>query len=131
MENNYEKRIGFGTRFGCKLVDIVIIMILSLILGPILGTIIGADLASEAASSVSQSQGNEIEELENAGKVVGSGIAGFLAGMLLAIPITAILYGLIEAFTGASPAKMMFGIKVGNENGTKANVSTYMKRWAI
>ena len=58
-------------------------------------------------------------------------MGGFLAGMVLAGPITGLLYTLIEGFTGASPAKMMFGLKVGNENGTQSNVNTYMKRWAI
>ena len=58
-------------------------------------------------------------------------IFGFLAGMVLSLPITAFLYTLIEGLTGASPAKMMFGIKIANEDGTKANRNTLIKRWAF
>ena len=114
METNYEKRIGFGPRLGAKLVDLVVIVILgSFIIGPIVGAIVGAGFS------------------EAAGGDAAAGVGGFLAGWILSIPITSVLYSLIEGFTGASPAKMMFGIKVGNENGTEANVKTYMTRWAF
>jgi uncharacterized RDD family membrane protein YckC len=132
MENNYEKRIGFGTRVGAKLVDSVILIILALfIVGPILGSIIGASEAADASEALMKAQGNDMAEFEAAMEGTGKVVGGFFAGLLLALPITGLFYGLIEGFTGASPAKMMFGIKVGNEDGTTANVSTYMKRWAI
>ena len=72
-----------------------------------------------------------VRAFEAAGGDAAAGVGGFLAGWILSIPITSVLYSFIEGFTGASPAKMMFGIKVGNEDGTEANVKTYMTRWAF
>jgi len=125
METNYEKRIGFGPRLGAKLVDIVVIMVIALIIvGPIVGGIVGSEAAEAAREATSDTGDKDVAE------GVG-GFFGFLAGMVLSIPITTVLYSLIEGFKGASPAKMMFGIKVGNENGTEADVKTYMMRWAF
>ena len=85
----------------------------SFIIGPIVGAIVGAGIS------------------EAAGGDAAAGVGGFLGGWILSFPITSVLYSLIEGLTGASPAKMMFGIKVGNEDGTEANVKTYMTRWAF
>jgi len=125
MKENYEKRIGFGTRFGAKIVDTVVIMVLALIIvGPIIGVIMGSEVAEASRDATSDLGDKDIAE------GVG-GFFGFLAGMVLSIPITWILYSLIEGLTGASPAKMMFGIKVANENGTEGDIKTYMMRWAF
>ena len=117
MENSYEKRVGFGPRFGAKLIDMVFIWILALfIVGPIVATMVGA-----GASTLGT----------NESEAAAAAIVGGLAGYLLSIPITAMLYTLIEAFTGASPAKMILGLKVGKENGTHGETGDYVKRWAI
>jgi len=117
MENNYEKRVGFGPRFGAKLVDMIFIWILAMfVIGPVIGTIVGA-----GASTLGT------DEYEAAGAAIG----GFLVGFALSFPVTSMLYTLIEAFTGASPAKMMFGLKVGKEDGTAGEIGDYVKRWAI
>ena len=117
MENNNEKRVGFGPRFGAKLIDMVFIWILAIfVVGPVVATIAGA-----GASTLGT------DEYEAAGAAIG----GFLVGYILSIPITMMLYTLIEAFTGASPAKMVLGLKVGKEDGSSADIGDYMKRWAI
>ena len=117
MENNYEKRVGFGPRFGAKLIDTVFIWILAMfVVGPVVATIAGA-----GASTLGS------DEYEQAGAAIG----GFLAGYILSFPITVMLYTLIEAFTGASPAKMVLGLKVGKEDGSSGETSDYLKRWAI
>ena len=129
MENNYENRIGFSPRLGALLVDVVVIIVVALVIvGPILGVFMGAEAAEAAKETATASGGDQMDkDLAEA----GGGIGGFFAGMVLSLPITGFLYTLIEGLTGASPAKMMFGIKIANEDGTKANRNTLIKRWAF
>jgi uncharacterized RDD family membrane protein YckC len=42
-----------------------------------------------------------------------------------------LLYMFIEAFTGASPGKMVLSLKVGTENGEKGDTWLYFTRFAI
>ena len=88
----------------------------------------GAEAAEAANETATASGGDQMDkDLAEA----GGGIGGFFAGMVLSLPITGFLYTLIEGLTGASPAKMMFGIKIANEDGTKANRNTLINRWAF
>ena len=52
-------------------------------------------------------------------------------GMIGGVVIGYFIYTIIEAFTGASPAKMILGYKVANSDGTGGDISLYLKRWAI
>jgi uncharacterized RDD family membrane protein YckC len=52
-------------------------------------------------------------------------------GVMAALGGVVFLYGLIEAFTGASPGKMVLKLKVGHADGRRASVSTYAARWAV
>jgi uncharacterized RDD family membrane protein YckC len=60
---------------------------------------------------------------------------GEMGGLYVAITgaagICAVLYGLIEGFTGASPGKMILAIKIGTENSMSANTNTLLTRYAI
>ena len=67
----------------------------------------------------------EIESaLEAAG--LGAGI-GAIVGLISGYVIGYFLYSLIEAFTGASPGKMVLGYKVGNEDVSAGDLSLYLK----
>ncbi|MEE8434950.1 MAG: RDD family protein, partial [bacterium] len=45
--------------------------------------------------------------------------------------ILMLLYFLIEGIVGASPGKMILGIKVGTADGKQGNIALYLKRWGI
>jgi len=42
-----------------------------------------------------------------------------------------LLYSLIEGLTGASPGKMILGLKIGNENGSRADSRQLLSRWFV
>ena len=46
-------------------------------------------------------------------------------------PLLGFLYNLIEGFAGASPGKMILGLKIANQDGSEADIKTYMIRWAL
>ena len=67
---------------------------------------------------------------EAAAGMISGIIATFLA-MAAVGAILMLLYFLIEGIVGASPGKMILGIKVGTADGKEGSISLYLKRWAI
>lgn len=118
------ERIGFGPRLGAYVLDIVFSIVIGLILAP-LGALIGGGVGSSAGGTIG---GTEDEVL--IGQAAG-GFIGMLVGALAMILLASVLYGLVEAFTGASPGKMILGLKIGNQDGTAGNLNTYLIRWAV
>jgi len=126
MELQSNPRIGFGPRLGAYILDVIFgglfasgfgffLAFLGLGVGGVLGLAI--DEQAELESS-----------LEAMG--VGAGI-GALMGMFGGVLIGYFIYSIIEAFTGASPGKMMLGYKVANADGRSGDTTLYLKRWAI
>ena len=106
MEFNYENRVGVWKRLVAKVVDAIFIWIMAYFLI--------ADLLL--------------------GLFKSPGIAGALEetiGFVIAFNVSMLLYNLIEGLTGASPGKMFKKIKVAREDGSKAGISDFMKRWVI
>jgi len=71
------------------------------------------------------------------GVTIGGGFIEMLTGMMslmttgsLLLPVIGILYNFIEGFTGASPGKMLLGIKIGNADGSQGNQALFLKRTA-
>lgn len=121
IENNYNLRCDFGIRLAASLMDGFIICVLSFIL-------IMFGLASLFTGLAISSQ------YSTNGFASGAFIGGGIGTMIAMIGITylvILLYGLIEAFTGASPGKRMLGVQIAYENGTQGNVNLYFKRWVI
>ena len=120
------KRIGFGPRLGAAILDRIIggifasgIGIVMAILGLGAGSALGVAIDYQA-------------ELESSLEAIGLGAGlGALIGMLGGLIIGYFLYSLIEAFTGASLAKMILGYKAANEDGTSGDTTLYLKRWVI
>lgn len=112
-----EKRIGFLTRFGAAIIDYVLVSILSVVLGATIGGLlgVGAGATSEAGAM---------------GGMAG-GVMGMMAGILIGAPVIATIYFLIEGVLGASPGKMMLGIKIGNADGSRASIGSYLIRWGV
>lgn len=118
------ERVGFGPRFGAFVLDIVLSIVLGLILAPV-GALLGVGAGGAAGGAIGGT------EEERAAAAALGGIFGMLLGAMVMIYVAVVLYGLIEAFTGASPGKMILGLKIGNQDGSAANINTYVLRWAV
>lgn len=119
-----KERVGFGPRLGAAILDAVFSIIIGFILAPI-GAAIGGGVGQAAGGTLGET-GEEVLIGQAAG-----GILGIILGAMAMILLATVLYGLIEAFTGASPGKMILGMKIGNQDGTSAEMSTYLIRWAV
>ena len=120
-----DKRVGFGPRLGAALVDVVLISIVSLLFGGTLGALLG--LGAGAIAGAGSTEGGEAA----AGAAAAGAAIGALGGMAIGIYVFGFLYSLIEAFTGASPGKMVLKLKIGLEDGRNAPLATYVARWAV
>lgn len=118
--NNYNDRIGFGTRLGSLIIDVIVISIIAFILG-MMGLAGGGILGAATGAAIGDSADGAL-----GGGIVGA-ILGFIAGALMA----SFIYSLLEAFTGLTVGKLLLGIRIKNEDGTEGNTSLYLKRWAI
>jgi uncharacterized RDD family membrane protein YckC len=118
------ERIGFGPRLGAAIIDIILIIIGGLIIGTLLGGILGGIFGS-TLGPIQTEEGAEIS-----GAQFGGGL-GMLLGAAIFIPVFATLYALLEGFVGATIGKMILGLKIGNDDGTKAGVGKLLLRYAI
>lgn len=116
-----ENRIGFGARFGAVVIDVVIIGVLNFVIGGTITTMLGIGMMSAAGA-----QGSP----EAAAGMISGLIATVLA-MAAVMAILTLLYFLIEGVVGASPGKMILGIKVGTADGKQGNIALYLKRWGV
>lgn len=122
-------RVGFGSRFGASIIDVVLITVLAFILGPTIGAMIGA---GAVGSEVGMPTGSSSDEEMAKGLAVGIGAAGgAIAGLILAVPILGSLYFLMEAITGFTLGKLMLGIQIAREDGSKAEIKDLMIRFGI
>jgi len=120
------KRIGFFPRLGAVVIDWIFGGVFAGGLATILG-VLGLGAGGAIGLAV-----DEQAELEIALEAVGIGAGiGAIVGLLSGFLIGYFLYSIIEAFTGASPGKMVLGFKVGNEDGSAGDLSLYLKRWVI
>ncbi len=75
----------------------------------------------EALTALSQGQDAAIQ----------SGALDSLLRVTSFITSWSLLYMLIEGFTGASPGKMLLGLKIGTEDGQIADSKTYFQRYLM
>ena len=116
-----EHRIGFGPRLGAYLIDFIFVLGIAFILSSVVSDFL---MNFVDTSAISDQQWDQMQKLYG-------GFAGVILTLSVSAPLAAFLYGLIEGFTGASPGKMMVGIKIGNQDGTPAEVGKLMIRFAI
>ena len=105
------ERIGFGKRLGAYLLDGIF-------------TVIAAGVVGYALKDLFVGLVPPDPELSGDIGEWASAITG-------AAGLCAVLYGLIEGFTGASPGKMILAIKIGTDHSTTAETNTLLKRYAI
>ena len=130
LESILARRMSFGTRFGAWIVDAILIIVLSVALGSTIGAMFGLTLGNEATKGMTKENAElAITAVSGLGLIMGA-MAGFM-GMTLAIPLFSTLFSLLEAFTGRTPAKLLFGLVVANQDGTKGDISMLGLRAAI
>ena len=117
MEENLQKRVGFGPRLGAYLIDGIFITIIVFVMSLIFGAA-GAGVGAGAGAGA----------YGDPDAAAAAGMLGALAGMLIGIVIGTFGYVLIEAITGASLGKMILGLKAGTLDGKNGSVGLYMKR---
>jgi uncharacterized RDD family membrane protein YckC len=121
MEVGMEKRVGFGQRAAAALIDLAVVAIVGFVAGAAIGGMLGGWIGGALG--------------ESAGAGASSGALGAAIGAVLGAVAAfggfVFLYSLIEAFTGASPGKMVLGLKVGTADGRPGSAGLYAKRWAI
>lgn len=126
MGARIESRVGFGLRLAASLIDLVMITVGGLIIGTLSGGLLGSIFGSVLGTI------EGIEGIE--GTVEGAelgGIIGIILGAAIGIFVFGALYNLLEGFVGATVGKMLIGIKIGNDDGTKAGVGKLMFRYII
>lgn len=104
------ERIGFGKRLGALILDGIFTAIAAGVIGYALQDLFAG--------------------LTPADPTLGE-MGDLFAAITSAGGICAVLYGLIEGFTGASPGKMILAIKIGTENSMSAETNTLLIRYAI
>jgi uncharacterized RDD family membrane protein YckC len=116
-----EQRVGFGPRFLAALIDAAFLAVVGFVAGAAIGGMLGGWIGGALGGweGVGPSSG-----------AVGAAV-GAVLGAVAAFGGFVFLYSLIEAFTGASPGKMMLGLKVGTDDGRRGSPALYVKRWAI
>ena len=126
MEIQNHSRVGFAPRLGAYILDGILCGVFASGFGGFLA-FLGLGAGGVLGMSIDQQA-----ELENTLGAVGIGAGiGAVMGMLGGFIIGSFVYSLIEAFTGASPAKMILGYQVANEDGKAGDITLYMIRWAI
>jgi len=105
------ERIGFGKRLGAYFLDGIFTLIAACVVGYALEDLLSGFVPIDPN--------------------IPSEMGDLFAAITAAGGICAVLYGLIEGFTGASPGKMILAIKIGRDNNTIAETSTLLTRYAI
>jgi uncharacterized RDD family membrane protein YckC len=121
MEVGMEKRVGFGPRLAAAAIDLLIVGIVGFVAGAAIGGMLGGWI------------GGALGESGGAGASSGAlgAAVGAVLGAVAAFGGFVFLYSLIEAFTGASPGKMILGLTAGTDDGRRGSPALYVKRWAI
>jgi len=117
-----EKRVGFGPRAAAVLIDMAVVAIVGFAAGAAIGGVLGSGIGALLGGP----EGGDAA----AGAALGATV-GAVLGAVAAFGAFVFLYSLIEALTGASPGKLILGLKVGTADGRRGSASLYVKRWAI
>lgn len=124
MDLKSKQRIGFGPRLGAFIIDSFIITILASILMALFmeatfSAFINGQLTEAIMNSSGSSQFTPQEAYDEMMRVS------------LFIAHFSTLYMIIEAFLGATPGKMLLGIKIGTQDGKAGDIWLYFPRFAI
>lgn len=115
-------RVGFGKRFGAYLIDKILLGIIS--------TIVMMNNSSFMAF-VEENQGAIDYTNESLMEALGNRFGGILEELSPIFLFIAFIYFATEIFFAQSIGKMIVGIKIGNANRTKADLSQLLIRFFV
>src|SRR5258708_19919616 len=110
------QREGFGMRFAAALVDGVILVVFMFIVTLIFG---GSILALFGTSA---QRGNQ---------TAATAAAGVSIVALILLALIPLAYSLMEVFAAATVGKMVLGLTIANEDGSRASMNTLLTRWGV
>lgn len=115
----YEKRIGFAPRLGASLIDGIITTTLIVVVFFVVLNLSGFfdEVRAMGASGGPPDSNKSFESF------FGKILTAIQVGLLVSVG-----YDMIELFTGASPGKHLLGMKVGNKDGSPADLPKYAFR---
>jgi len=116
-----ETRIVFGSRLGACVIDFVLVCIIAFVAGGPIGAMLGAGVGA----SMSHGDADATK-----GMAMG-GFIGLLLGIVVAAAVVGTIYFLIEGFTGWTFGKLILGIQVGSQDGTRASTGQLLGRYAL
>jgi len=126
VEKKGKERIGFGPRLGASILDLIINLGAVIVLSSILLSY-GFDFLLQKGLDALRSDEENLEMMQ---KAMGDNFDFLL--IVIAISATfSIIYSLIEGFFGASPGKMILGMKVAHADASRGDINLYMKRWIV
>ncbi len=111
------KRVGFGTRLGAYILDIII----GGALGGLIGMFTGLEFAKALLGEAS------VEESMNMLSDY-SGMLAMVFGAIAGMTLMFLFFILMESLLGQSPGKIILGIKIGNQDGTHASTGSLFAR---
>ena len=111
------KRVGFGTRLGAYILDIII----GGALGGLIGMFTGLEFAKALLGEAS------VEESMNMLSDY-SGMLAMVFGAIAGMTLMFLFFILMESLLGQSPGKIILGIRIGNQYGTHASTGSLFAR---
>src|SRR5262245_60197005 len=104
-------------RLGAWLIDCVIVAVLAFLGGSTIGGMLGAGAGAAMGAGDADATKN----------MAMGGMIGAVIGIVVAAALIGVVYNLIEGFTGWTLGKLLLGIQVGNQDGTKANTGQLLE----
>lgn len=123
-----EQRIGFGKRLGAFLLDCVLCGVIAGVGGSAIGGWLGATTGAATLGTASMATGSA--QNAQAAAALG-GLFGAFAGLIVGAYVIAVVYFLLEGFTGYTLGKFILGIRVANDDGTAAGVGKLLYRYLV
>ena len=121
------ERIGFRKRVVATLIDSLFLSCGLLLITFLTFVVVGA-----SAQTIVEGHSQRLDQANLAEfPVLAQTLMAGINSVYIASVIWGLAYGLCEGITGASPAKMLLGIRIGNEDGTVADGNTLLKRFAL
>lgn len=114
------ERIGFGPRLGAFLIDsFVMAFLATLLVSLFMPEHMGVFTQGQYLEILTGAGGTSQEAMESVWKV-----SQFMAHISM-------LYMLIEGFAGATPGKMLLGLKIGRPDGSRGDQTLFLTRYMV
>jgi uncharacterized RDD family membrane protein YckC len=120
-----ENRVGFGLRLGAYVLDFVILAVVSILVRAQVAALF-PDAYQQALAKALSGPGMDAAKIASARPFIEASTQ-----WTLTISMLGVLYGLIEGFTGASPGKLILGLRAVDQSGQRASVGNLLVRYLV